>query len=382
MSKKKVMIFVDWFEPGYKAGGPIQSCKNFATALNKDFDIFIFTSDRDLGDVNSYEGITTDTWTEYGQGIKIYYASPGKLGYSTIKQIVQSVKPHFIYLNSMYSLRFTIFPLRLKQSGKTDAAVVISPRGMLQEGALQFKRLKKKAFICLLNMLRVPELVTFHATDQQEERDIRTHFPRAKKIFVADNFLNMTDPGASTVKKESGHLKLIFLSRIVRKKNILFLINLLKENKFSGIISLDIAGDIEDKEYWQKCVQAINDLPPGISIRYIGAVPNSEVFALYSGYHVFILPTWGENFGHAIYEALLSGKPVLLSNTTPWKDLREKEIGYDISLNDKEAFIGAIQHFINMGQEEYSRWSSSATDYAKKIRSKQGLRERYLEIFH
>ena len=49
MKKKKILIFIDWFLPGYKAGGPIQSISNFVNHFGTVFDISIITSNKDLG---------------------------------------------------------------------------------------------------------------------------------------------------------------------------------------------------------------------------------------------------------------------------------------------------------------------------------------------
>ncbi len=38
MMKPKVLIFIDWFTPGYKAGGPTTSNVNIVNHLSDDFD--------------------------------------------------------------------------------------------------------------------------------------------------------------------------------------------------------------------------------------------------------------------------------------------------------------------------------------------------------
>ena len=153
-NKKSILLLTDWYEPGYKAGGPIQSCRNFAMAMSSDYSIWILTSDRDLGDAQPYENIKTDTWINGSEGPKVYYASPGRLGLKKMREIVEDIQPDYIYLNSMYSLNFTLLPLWLLFRKKIRAQFVISPRGMLQEGALKFKSLKKKIFLKVFIKIR------------------------------------------------------------------------------------------------------------------------------------------------------------------------------------------------------------------------------------
>src|SRR4051794_19911522 len=107
MSDKRIMIFVDWFEPGYKAGGPIRSCSNFAQHVKDQFSIYIFTGDRDLGDTHPYEDIVRNKWTDFDRNIKVYYASPEEQNLKSIYNHIKVLDPAYIYLNSMYSMKFT-----------------------------------------------------------------------------------------------------------------------------------------------------------------------------------------------------------------------------------------------------------------------------------
>src|ERR1700733_5282628 len=109
--KKKILLFADWYEPGYKAGGPIRSCVNFTGNMQGDYEVFVFTADRDLNAGAPYEGIRADEWTTGAGGGRIFYCSPAALPWRNISAQLGAVHPDFIYLNSMFSVRFTIFPL-------------------------------------------------------------------------------------------------------------------------------------------------------------------------------------------------------------------------------------------------------------------------------
>ena len=85
-AKKKIMLFADWYEPGFKAGGPIRSCVNFVEYMHAAYDIFIFTSDRDLNAAAAYENIATDQWQKKTEGVSIYYCSPQKLTWRIISK--------------------------------------------------------------------------------------------------------------------------------------------------------------------------------------------------------------------------------------------------------------------------------------------------------
>ncbi len=373
------MLFVDWFTPGFKGGGPIQSCRNFVEAFKSDFLIYVVTSDRDLGDTAPYPGLLLNTWIPAGDAVQVYYASANNFGRHTMKELIRNAQPDYIYLNSMFSFRFTILPLLLATGA--GCQTVLAPRGMLHAGALQYKRPKKRILIGLLDLLRIPHRVIFHATDEQEKKDVLRYFPRVKKVFIAANFPTSDMVEWVPAEKQAGSLRCIFLSRLSPKKNLLFLLQVLQQLPGTIAAELAIYGEIEDSAYWQKCQEAMANMPGSIKISYCGPVNNTDIFEVYKRYHVFILPTHGENFGHAIFEALLAGKPVIISDQTPWRQLQEKKAGYDISLNNPPLFQEAIQRFAMMAPQEYNEWSHHAAEFARAYRQNNNIKEQYSDVF-
>lgn len=377
--RTKILLLVDWYEPGYKAGGPIQSCRNFAGAMKDQYDIHIITSDRDQGDIEPYSGIQADKWTERG-GIKVYYSSPGSIKSGNLQQLIAALGPDHIYLNSMFSYSFTILPLLLKWRGRMAGNVVLAPRGMLLEGAMKFKPVKKKLFLALLKGTGIVKKLRFQATDEQEKKDILRYFPSAGKVAVVANFPRMEAVQWLPAIKKPGELNCVFISRMAPKKNLLFLLEALKEIRMQMRLQIRLYGEIEDAGYWKKCQDVIERLPADRVVSWEGPIPNDKVITILQQNHIFVLPTLGENFGHAIFESLLAGRPVLISDKTPWLKLEEQQLGYDLPL-DPLVFAGAIEKLAAMDQVEYNQWSKNAFEYAKRIRQTDQLKARYRELF-
>ncbi len=374
------MIFTDWYEPAFKAGGPIRSCVNFAGHMKRDYDIYIFTGDRDLGDAKAFSEIEKNRWLDK-DGVQLFYASPGALNWESILVQVQKIKPDHIYLNNMYSRYFTIYPLLMKRLGLIKAKVVLAPRGMLQQGAIRFKSGKKKKFLSVLNFLGVPKLVHGHATDEQEKKDIYTYLPRIKNVTVVPNFSPAAQPVPAYLEKNKGEIRIIFISRVAPKKNVLFFLSLLSELPELTQLNLTIRGNIEDEKYWQDCLNCIAHLPENISVHYEGPIRNNEVISVIQQHHLFVLPTLGENFGHAIFEALSAGRPVLISDQTPWHHLQEHHAGWDLPLSDENGFVQVLQQVADMDDEAFQQWSTGAWQYAKRFTESANLEERYKELF-
>src|SRR5580704_11174466 len=332
LNKKKILLFADWYEPGFRAGGPIRSCVNFANNMKHGYAVYVFTTDRDLGATEPYEDITPDEWKNVGGDIHVYYCSPKNLCWKIIRTQLKIINADFIYLNSMFSKYFTIYPLLIRRLDKIEGKTILSPRGMLRDSAIQFKSLKKKIYLRLFKMLGFFNNVYFHAADVIESKDVVHYFGASAQVALIPNFPAVIAERPGVVEKRPGELSMIFVGRIHPIKNLGYLLFILKE--IPSVVSLNIIGNLEDKAFWEDCNKIIRDLPANISVNYLGEIPNHQLPCILAKHHIFILPTKGENFGHAIFEALTQGKPVIISNQTPWRNLQQISAGWDLSLKE------------------------------------------------
>lgn len=94
------------------------------------------------------------------------------------------------------------------------------------------------------------------------------------------------------------------------------------------------------------------------------------------------MPTKGENYGHAITEALCAGLPMLIANTTPWRDLKTKGIGWDIPLDKPEMFVQAIEQAAAMTVEEYQVFRNNVLSWAKSKFDQHDAIEANTAMFH
>jgi glycosyltransferase involved in cell wall biosynthesis len=358
--EKRILILMDWYKPGYKAGGPIQSCANLVAHLKDEFQFFIVTRNSDFGETLPYPGITPDTWTPQPDGSRVYYVSPGKLNHKTICSFI-TVEYSVVYLNSLFSAYFTIIPLLFRRNKQNAPVFVMAPRGMLGKGALLQKPLRKKIFLALAKLTGVYSQVRWHASTPAEADEIRAVFPAAV-INVALNLPPLRTLAFTPRIKTKNNLKLFFLSRISPKKNLLGIFEYLEQVDERFKIEFDIIGPAEDAGYWKQCQEKMQTLAsrPNLKINYRGSISNSALPETLKGYHFMILPTLNENFGHVILDALASGCPLIISNQTPWKDLPSKGIGWDLSLSDKSGFTAAIEKAAGMQQEEFMAMSQKA----------------------
>lgn len=360
--RKRILIVIDWFLPGYRGGGPITSIANLIDGLAGRYHFSVLTSDRDYGQKVPYADVPTDQWVERSPHCRVWYCSPTEGTYRHFRRLIAETDYDLLYLNSMFSLRYTIYPLWNSRSTKPEIPVLLAPRGMLHAGALGLKALKKKVFLQALRFTRIHEQVSFQATDAQEVIDIQGVFGVGSKILQAANLPKMQQPPFQSIAKQPGQLRIVFLSRLTEKKGLHYLLEQLVTQQ--AAITLDIVGPDEEAGYWQRCAAIIARLPAQVEVRKHAPMPPEEAFAQLQAAHCFVMPTLGENFGHAIFEAFAAGRPVVISDQSPWRDLARQQLGFDIPLDQPAAYAAAIAQLAAMDQATWTQWASASWAYA------------------
>ena len=369
---KKILISIPWFYPAFRAGGPVQSIVNMVNELDGAYEFYIFCGNKDLNNI-SLENIKEGEWVSYNSYTKIWYAS-AKNRKGTLVQLLKDIHPDHLFIIGLFSWQFNIVPLLFcKCSSK-----IVSVRGMLHTGALSQKSIKKVIYLKAFKLLGLQKKVTFHATDEAEEIHVRKVMGQKIRILTANNFPRFIGK-LPTTKKEPQSLILVSIALISAMKNHLLVLQALEH--CDANIEYHIYGPVKDLAYWQVCLGQIDKLPPNIHVQYHGDVQPQEIPSVLSPCHIFIIPSNSENFGHAFFEALSAGKPIITSNFTPWQNLRDAQAGINTEL-DEDAIARSVEIFAAMDQYYYNLWSNSAFEYAKKAVNLTQIRESYYRLFN
>ncbi len=338
----KVLIISPFYSPGFKAGGPIKSITNIVNTLDNKFDFDLITLDRDKGDESPYQSVSSNHWNKLN-GSNVFYISPKCISFRNLYKLIKESESDIIYLNSLWSVNFSFKIVVLQYLGcLNDKKIFLAPRGELSRGALSIKKYKKKFMLYVFKTFHFYQKIYFHATCEQERDEfIRELGIKHERVFLAKNIPSTPDFKKIKIKYKAsrGVLRLVFISRISPKKNLHFAIKCLSRVDFS--VELDVFGPIEDALYWRQCEALIKQLPSNVKVEYKGVLHSSKVSDTFLNYHAFLFPTLGENYGHVIVEALLVGTKVIISNQTPWRDLRSYNLGYDLPLEESE-FLKAL----------------------------------------
>ena len=381
MLLENLLLLTDFFPPGYRSGGPARSCYNLSLGLSQLHPIKVLTRDTDLGAPLPYPNIQPDTWTDFASGVSVCYCSPKKQRFRSILRRMRDSKATVFYLNSMFSLPFTIYPLLAYWLGFIQGRVVLAPRGMLKASALQYKPLKKRLFLALFRGLGWHKRIIFQATNTEEAQDIQRVFGAAAQLQICPPVpeLGLLRQRVEHIKAAAG-VRLCMLGRIHPIKNIDLGLELLAD-LYPAPVLVDVIGPFEDAAYYTHCQAIAAALPDSIRVVFHGALPTVAARGILQQADFFYLLTQGENFGHAIFEALALGKPALISDQTPWRNLRARRIGWDLALDDLSGIRAALREAVDMDFGTYQDWSDAAHRHARELVAESDWEAGYLGLF-
>jgi len=364
MSRPRILLFSNWFAPGFKGGGSQLAIVNLVHALREEFDFWVVSRDRDVGDSQPFSGIRANAWVER-ERFHIRYLAPEKQGYFAIAEIIRSTPHEVMHLNSVVSLPFAAKPLLFRKSRSKGCPILISPHGEMSPRARAEKPVRKSVYLRAARMAGLFEGAHWHATSPLEERDIKDVWGTKASVTVAPilpPLMIASEPIQTRSPKAAGILRCVFLSRIDRMKNLDLAIDLISATPNA---TLDIYGPVGQPDYWAACLARIAESKHPDAFRYRGSVPSDQVIETLSQYDLLVQPSRSENFGYTILESLSAGCPVLISDQTPWRMLASTGIGFDLSLSKPEQFLDVMRQMRDLDETAHSSWRERARRYAQ-----------------
>lgn len=311
----RVLVCLDFYLPGFRAGGPIQSVSRIVMEESEANEIFIVTRDHDLGVSQTYEEARRSTWVEVGHA-QVLYINPASLReVSAAIKMIGKLRPDVIYFNSLFSPLFTVLPLAAVLASRVSSTILLAPRGELDLGAMETSMGKKKAAAQAIRPLVRSRSVVWHASSTLEVDNIRSWLGRHPRVIVSTDPSRPPDLRPSE-RRDGDALQICWVSRIVPKKNLVGALEICSELAVPA--ELRIVGPVEDKAYWGECRQLIENLPSHVRVICDGPLGTEQVLDVFRESDVFLFPTKGENFGHVVAEALSVGCPVVVGEATIW----------------------------------------------------------------
>ena len=271
-------------------------------------------------------------------------------------EVVQRVEPDIVHLHGIWSIalhRCAVACRRLR------IKYIVAPRGMLEPWSLRQKWLKKRIARWLYQDKDLKCAAALHATAESEAEQFRK-LGFKNPIIVSPNGVNV--PKCVLAAKDAkGAKRVLFVSRMHPKKGVMELVeawNTIKHQTWMCELVYTVNGDFE-REYEAKVKARVKEL--GIEDQFIftGALNDDEKWKAYARADLFVLPTYSENFGIVVAEALWAGVPVITTKGTPWQELETWKCGKWIDLpeegsnpSDWPTLVSALEGMMVMSDDE------------------------------
>lgn len=232
-----------------------------------------------------------------------------------------------------------------KVAKKNNVPYIVTPRGMLEPWSLRQKRLKKLLALSFYQKKDLKQANCIHATAKMEGDNVRL-LGVQRPIAVIPNGISLDKVDITIPEKSEKPKKILFLSRIHKKKGIENLINaweLIPEDIRQGWV-IDIVGNGE-LGYILDLKNFILNKGLDKEIVIKDPIYGEKKNKVFRESTLFVLPTFSENFGIVIAEALANYTPVITTKGTPWENLHHSNCGWwvDIGVHPlKEALLQAL----------------------------------------
>ena len=257
--------------------------------------------------------------------------------------------------------------------------LVVSPRGMLESWSLGRSKLRKAVAWRLFERKNLQSAALFHATAASEARSIRHTAEGLRQtavpIIVAPNGVDLPDltqrPGRGLLEEKFPQLKnrrwVVFMSRLHPKKGIDVLLRAWRKQQrttgqqdnrttnspvspWSGRPVLILAGS-DLIGYRKEIERMVMEFGLEDSVVIAGEVAGEAKDCLLANADVFVLPSYSENFGIVLAEAMAWGRPVIASTATPWREVAEAGAGWWVK-PEEGPLAQALAEALDKGQEE------------------------------
>lgn len=321
----KVLHVVPSYFPNTFWGGPIFSTKAICDGLSTTPGVEVRILTTDSAGPSVAENMPAKDAPDLGYQVRYTRRLAGhSIAPGLVARLPAAVAwADVVHVSATYS--FPVLPafLTARVLGKP---VVWSPRGAIQatyEWKSSPNQRLKRGFERICNWA-LPQNAALHVTSKAEAHLTKGAIPRAHPCEIR-NAVALPETFRQPREKKAD-IRLMFLSRVHPKKGVLDLIRAMEH--LPAQFTLDIYGSGEQR-HLQEAVRAAR--PFKNRIRFHGHVSGAEKERAFAQADLFVLPTYSENFGIAIAEALAAAVPVLTTHAAPWSSMRAQRCGRSIA---------------------------------------------------
>ncbi len=321
----RVLAVTPAYFPARHYGGPVLSTHALACALVElGHEIRVLTTDADgphaRADVATGEEVTLPG------GVRVRYArsyGPRPMAPGLVALLPAALAwADAVHVTAVYD--FQVVPT-LALAKLYDKPVVWSPRGALQRWHGE-TRLRAKALVERACRAALPRRAVVHVTSEDEAAQSRRRLPGARFAVVPNGVA--LPPLDELRAAANATLRLLFVGRLHPIKGLENLIDAVALAHEAGVLrpTLAIAGRGEPS-YEATLRERVARRGLIDAVRFLGHLDGSAKTAAFAACDVVVVPSFSENFGMTVVEALAHARPVIATRGTPWAALEHEGAG-------------------------------------------------------
>ena len=307
----------------------------------------------------------------------VHYIPKWSLWHSRKKefiQILQGIRPDVFHTNACWLPLCALTAIWAKKKG---FRVVYTPHGELAPKAIHHHYIKKIPAIFFYQKRGVCAADLIHVTsdaDEQNQLDLGWN----RSCYQIPNCIHID----KMPMKQSWTLnkKLLFLSRVKSSKGVHHIVEaaaILKQ-ELKGY-KFYIAGPKEN-DYYDEMVKMSREYGVSDIVVFIGPVYGGEKIKLIHEVDVFVLPTYTENFGIVVAEALACGTPVITTKGAPWKELITNQCGWWIELGT-QPLVEAIMDYLTCSEDKLKEMGERGRMLVESKYTSESVARQFIEMY-
>jgi glycosyltransferase involved in cell wall biosynthesis len=399
LTKPSPFLFLPLFVPVMKVlqivpslsliyGGPSQMVMGLSTALAAaNVHVTVLTTDSN-GDVGQAPlDVPLETPIQQDGYEVIYFRCAPFRRYKFSANLLRWLAAHaqdydLAHIHALFSPISTAAAMMARQVG---LPYILRPLGTLDPADLQKKKQLKRLYAQLLERPNLSGAAAVHFTADQEAK-VSERFGVITRDLVIPLGVSLpeTHLGEVGVRSQMGipddRPLLLFMSRIEPKKGLDLLIPALEQLITAGVdFHFVLAGaNPQDPQYEAAMVHQIQASPLGLHTTITGFISGSQKTALLQAADLFVLPSYYENFGIAVAEAMAVGTPVVISDQVHiWRDIQQADAGW-VTPCDAIALAQTLQSALT-NRAEWQRRGVRAREFANQHYSWQAIAQRMIQ---
>ena len=346
----RVLHVIPSFYPAHGYGGPVQSVFHLCRKLAETgCDVRVLTTN--ANGPTTVLDVATDSEVVVAPGVRVRYArriSSDSLSIALLGKLPGLVRwADVVHLTSVYS--FPVIPTMLA-CRIASRPLVWSPRGSLQRWSGSTRTSLKDLWDSVCRVTQ-PKNTVLHVTSEQEASESGARYPALGTANIPNG---VVVPEKLVQRQPDGIMRLVFLGRLHPKKGIENLLEAGAKLREAGFLwSLNIAGK-GDAEYTAALGRRIEELNVADLVTMTGEVIGAEKQRVLENADLAVFPSYTENFGLVVAEALAHGLPVIASRGTPWQEVESRGCGLWVE-NDPASLQRAIVQCSSLPLHEMGR---------------------------